>query len=161
MDLVNYNRTKLMPLSSRKAQCTYYFPTAIYILRSSSSENKFLSTLCQETLDSFKQCLEYDLQTFKEDSDSRISRILSAEGPDTASTTNEILLPPDVLLKLTALSILPSHSLRVLGKAGMRWEQGCGAEVGTGLWEQGYGNTEVHIYRVMEPRWVQGYGAEI
>jgi hypothetical protein len=86
--------------------------------RSSGSEGKLLNVLCQETLDSFKQCLEYDLQTFRECSGVRISRVLSGEGQD-GTGTEAILLPPDVLLKLAALSILPSHSLRQLGNAGV------------------------------------------
>lgn len=81
--------------------------------RASSSQEKPLGTLCEETLDSFKECLHYDLQTFKENSEKRISSILSGEHPDTSSA--EVLLPPDVLLKLVALSILPSHCLRQLG----------------------------------------------
>lgn len=83
------------------------------LFRNASSEDKHLGTLCQETLDGFKQCLEYDLQTFKENSDNRVASILSGEKCDAAS--EEVLFPPDVLLKLTALSILSSHSLRQLG----------------------------------------------
>ena len=63
-------------------------------------------------MDSFKQCLEYDYQSFKEASDDKISDILSGKHN---IASDKFLLPQDILLKFIALSILPSHSLRQLG----------------------------------------------
>lgn len=82
--------------------------------RSSISEDKSLGNLCQETLDTFKQCLECDLQTFREEAEDRVACILS--GKECSAASERTLLPPDVVLKLTALAISPSHSLRQLGQ---------------------------------------------
>ena len=77
-------------------------------------QEKPLGTLCEETLENFKYCLEYDLQSFRESAEERINGILS--GVKTYRRgADSVLLPPDLLLKVTALSILPSHSLRQLG----------------------------------------------
>ena len=100
-----------MYLSERGIYIHTYIPGSLF--RATNSQDKSLGKLCEETLESFRQCLEYDLQTFKEGSDNRISNLLSGESCDV--TADEILLPPDVLLKLIALCILPSHSLRELG----------------------------------------------
>lgn len=51
-----------------------------------------------------------------------MARVLSgkAHGDEAAMEEEEkYLLQPDILLKLTALSILPSHSLRQLGNSSM------------------------------------------
>ena len=78
------------------------------------NQEKPLATLCEETLESFKYCLEYDLQSFRESAEERVNGILFG-AKSYRGTAESVLLPPDLLLKVTALSILPSHSLRQLG----------------------------------------------
>jgi len=53
----------------------------------------------------------------KEQSATVFSRVVSSSGEgDLPTATADVLLPPDLVLKLTALSILSSYSLRQLGK---------------------------------------------
>ena len=81
--------------------------------RTAVNGDKNFSKLCEETLENFRQCLEYDLQVFKENCNNTLSSILFGKKRSTAP--DKVLLPQDVLLKLAALSILPSYSLRQLG----------------------------------------------
>ncbi len=83
--------------------------------RTGTNHEKPLGMLCEETLESFKYCLEYDLQSFQESAEERVDGILSGIESCHGGSAESALLPPDLLLKVTALSILPSHSLRQLG----------------------------------------------
>ena len=67
---------------------------------------------------SLDECLTFDLQLFQETSLDRAKAALSEEkeGEDVGSVMDRLAsLPSDLMLKLTALSILPSHTLRIQG----------------------------------------------
>ena len=87
-------------------------------LFSRAVKDESLKDLCSSSLKKFEQCLDHDDQAVGENSTLLVSNIFSPsseENPAGSSGLGNLLLPPDLVLKLTALSILPSYSLRQLG----------------------------------------------
>ncbi len=81
-----------------------------------AGKNEVLNNTCSSNLKKFEICLEQDDHTFRESVSSVVSNIFSLSS-ETNCTSGSFLLPPDLLLKVSALSILPSYSLRQLGKS--------------------------------------------
>lgn len=90
---------------------TLYYLVDVY--RSPVSPSNSLSKLCEDTLESLKQCLDANLEALREGLDERVGHVLS--GKSHSAGEGDVVLQPDVLIKLTALAILPSYSLRQLG----------------------------------------------
>ena len=79
-----------------------------------------LNELCSECLRKLELCLEHDVRICREQSAAVVSSVFgsssgSGDKPP-AAPGDLLLLPPDLVLKLAALSILPSYSLRQLGE---------------------------------------------
>lgn len=80
---------------------------------------KILGKLCEDIITNLKDCLVYELSLLKEITPQRVSAAL--RGVDEAANSfgqTEIssCLPHELLLKLCALAILSSHTLRSLGE---------------------------------------------
>ncbi len=84
-----------------------------------------LSSLCEQVVHNLEECLGYDLQLFQDTCQSRAEAALAGsllqteEGAGDVGTRSMVdglmCLSSDLVLKLAALSILPSHTLRIQG----------------------------------------------
>ena len=74
-----------------------------------------LAKLCEKVTSGLTDCLNYDLILYQESCSDKVWEELGAELPQTAPIINLACFSDEDLLKLSALSILPSYSLRSLG----------------------------------------------
>ena len=78
---------------------------------------------CEGVISALEACLVFDSQLSAGSSRARVTAALSLERPSSSAGKSEeeegafVCLPPDVLLKLAAMAILPSHWLRLQGAA--------------------------------------------
>lgn len=86
---------------------------------SSTTNDKDLEKLCKGILSSFEECLSQDFFLL---SDTAPDKILTLLRPDVYSSINQEqpgaveCIPHDLMLKICALAILTSHTLRSLGE---------------------------------------------
>lgn len=89
------------------------------VCRSVAEED--LAKLCEGVINSLEECLNYDLQLFEDTCSERARVVLvgSKGGEEQKQAVVPLdslaCLPSGLLLKFSALSILPSHSLRLQG----------------------------------------------
>lgn len=74
-----------------------------------------LTKLCEKVTSGLADCLSYDLILYQESCSDKVWKELGAELPQTPPIINLACFSDEDLLKLSALSILPSYSLRSLG----------------------------------------------
>jgi hypothetical protein len=74
-----------------------------------------LTKLCERVTSGLANCLNYDLILYQESCSDKVWEELGAELPQTSPIINLAFFSDEDLLKLSALSILPSYSLRSLG----------------------------------------------
>lgn len=80
---------------------------------------KILGKLCEDVLTSFENCLVYDLTLLKDEAPRKVTAALRGDEQATDALGQAELtscLPHDLLLKICALAILSSHTLRSLGE---------------------------------------------
>ena len=83
------------------------------------TSEKILGKLCEDILISFEDCLVYDLALLKDIAPRRVTAALRGDDPAPDAFDQAELascLPHDLLLKICALAILSSHTLRSLGE---------------------------------------------
>lgn len=95
-----------------------YTHTLLHLLSCRSASEDDLAKLCEGVINCLDECLNYDLQVFEDTCSERaLTAVKEGEGQERVVVPLDSLacLPSDLLLKLSALSILPSHSLRLQG----------------------------------------------
>lgn len=86
----------------------------------SDKDTSDVPNLVQKVESDVTECLQYNLQLLQERLSSKsIEEVSSFASIDSGV---QLLLPCDLLLKLVALTMLTSHSLRLQGK-GMFWRE--------------------------------------
>eukprot|EP00731_Ephydatia_muelleri_P016254 Em0009g678a len=78
-------------------------------------EGFVLGEECQGVIQNLEDCLKSDLQLYELTCIERVHTVLSEQDADTPISDVQSCLPCDVLLKVSALSLLPSHTLRLQG----------------------------------------------
>jgi len=81
---------------------------------SNATNERDMDQLCTAILTSFDDCLSNDLSLLRETAGSRVSPALGVS-PDHKGQSPECL-SYDLILKMCALAVLSSHTLRSLGK---------------------------------------------
>ena len=106
--------------------CAYTHAHAYTYVRTHTHTHRYnpaagdLGQLCEQVLVKLEECLGFDLHLFEDACSERVHVILttnqSESGGDVSmAADNQACLPCDLLLKVAALSILPSHCLRLQG----------------------------------------------
>ena len=73
-----------------------------------------MGELCERVIELLEDCLNYDEQLFEEQS-IEIAKAAQSDSTELTLMTEMAVLPSDLLLKLTAMSMLPPYSLRLQG----------------------------------------------